>query len=97
MRIIARKTLRTFWENHADSEQALQAWYHDVKQAILKTPSDIKAIYRNASFVGSHRVVFNIKGNKYRLIVMVAYKPGIVFIRFVGTHAEYNKIDATTI
>ena len=97
MRIISRKTIREFWEKHPDVEHALEAWYHDAKRVVWKTPVDIKSVYRNASFVGNNRVVFNIKGNKYRLIVMVAYKPGIVFIRFVGTHAEYNKIDAATI
>jgi mRNA interferase HigB len=97
MRIIARKTLREFWETHPDAQQALKAWYHDVKRATWKTPGDIKSIYRSASFVGHNRVVFNIKGNKYRLVVAVAYKHGIVYIRFVGTHQEYDKIDAATV
>jgi len=97
MRIIARKTLRMFWEQHHDAQQTLQAWYHDVKRAEWQTPNDIKTIYRNASLVGSNRIVFNIKGNKYRLVVAVSYQHQIVFIRFVGSHSEYNKIDASTI
>ena len=97
MRIIALKTLRAFWEQHPDVRQALQAWYHDAKQATWRTPSDIKNVYRNASFVGKNRVVFNIKGNEYRLVVAVQYQHGIVYIRFVGTHQQYDKIDAATI
>ncbi len=97
MRIIARKTLRAFWEKHPDAQQALQAWYHDVKRADWKNPSDIKNLYRNASFVGDNRVVFNIKGNKYRLVVAIAYQHRIVFVRFVGAHTEYDKVDAATV
>lgn len=97
MRIISRKTIREFWEKHPDAEQALEAWYHDAKRAVWKTPADIKSVYRNASFVGNNRVVFNIKGNQYRLVVAIQYQHGIIYIRFIGTHAEYNKIDAATI
>ena len=97
MRIIARRTLREFWEEHADSRQVLQAWYHDVKRAKWKTPDDIKTEYRNASFVGNNRVIFNIKGNRYRLVVAIKYQHGIVYIRFVGLHKDYDKIDAATI
>ena len=97
MRIIALKTLRAFWERHPDVQQALQAWYHDVKQAAWKTPADIKNVYRNASIVGNNRVVFNIKGNRYRLVVAVQYDYGIVYIRFVGSHQEYDKVDTATI
>ena len=97
MRIIARKTLREFWERHTDARQPLQAWYSDVKNAVWKKPSDIKEIYRNASFIANNRVVFNIKGNKYRLAVVIQYEHSIVYIRFVGTHREYNKIDVATI
>jgi len=84
MRIIALKTLRDFWQQHPDAEQPLRAWYHDVKQANWRTPADIKNTYRNASLVGNDRVVFNIKGNDYRLVVVVAYRQGIVYIRYVG-------------
>ncbi len=97
MRVIARRTLREFWERHPDAQQPLAAWYHDAKRARWTSPSDIKAVYRNASFVGSQRVVFNIKGNKYRVVVAVQYPFGLVYIRFVGTHAEYDRIDAATI
>ncbi|HEX3033931.1 MAG TPA: type II toxin-antitoxin system HigB family toxin [Thermodesulfobacteriota bacterium] len=97
MRIISRKTLREFWERHPDVQQALQAWYYDAKQATWKTPADIKNVYRNASFVGNNRVVFNIKGNQYRLVAAIQYQHGIIYIRFVGTHTEYDKIDAATI
>jgi mRNA interferase HigB len=84
VRIISRKRLREFWEQHADARQALQAWYDDTKHASWKSPSDIKAVYRNASFVGKNRVVFNLKGNAYRLVVAIQYDHGIVFIRFVA-------------
>ena len=97
MRVIALKTLRDFWERQPDAQQALQAWYHDARHAEWKTPADIKAVYRNASIVGNNRVVFNIKGNQYRLIVAIQYQFGIVYIRFIGTHREYDKIDAATI
>ena len=97
MRIIALRTLRAFWLQHPDSEQALRAWYFDVKRATWHTPADIKDVYRNASFVGHNRVVFNVKGNDYRLIVMVQYQAGIVYIRFVGTHQDYDRIDAATV
>lgn len=97
MRIISRRKLREFWEEHAEAKQTLQVWYHDVKRAAWKTPADIKSAYRNASFLANNRVVFNIKGNDYRLVVVVRYHSGTVYIRFVGTHSEYDKIDAATI
>ena len=97
MRIISRKALRKFWQKHPDAEQSLQTWYVDVKHSTWKKPSDIKTSYRSASFLQNNRVVFNIKGNNYRIIVIVQYKNGIVFIRFVGTHKEYDQIDANTI
>lgn len=91
------KTLREFWELHPDARQSLQAWYDDVRHAVWNSPADIKAVYRNASFVGNNRVVFNIKGNDYRLIVAVNYRFAIVYIRFVGSHSLYDKVDAATI
>ena len=97
MRIISRKRLRDFWLQHSDAQSSLEAWFADVKQAEWKTPADIKDTYRNASVVANNRVVFNIKGNKYRLVVAVKYEYGIVYIRFIGTHPEYDKIDAATI
>jgi len=97
MRIIALKSLRLFWERHADARQALQAWYSDAKRAAWSTPADIKSVYRNASLVGKNRVVFNIRGNQYRLVVAINYRSGIIYIRFVGTHQDYDKIDVATI
>lgn len=97
MRIISRRTLKDFWERHPDAEQPLQAWYGDVRESRWSSPSDIKGVYRNASFVGNNRVVFNIKGNTYRLVVAIQYQFGIVYIRFVGTHEEYDRIDSATV
>ena len=99
VRIISRKALREFWETHSDARRVLEAWYLDTKKAQWKTPSDIKRVYRNASFVLNNRVVFNTKGNRYRLVVVVVvvYKKGVVYIRFVGTHSEYDKIDVTQV
>lgn len=99
MRIIARATLRNFWQkpNYADAEQPLKVWFDEAKKANWETPQDIKNVYRNASFVGSNRVVFNIHGNKYRLIVAINYPAQIIFIRFIGTHKQYDSIDAATI
>jgi mRNA interferase HigB len=97
MRVISRKTLKDFWEKHADSEQPLRAWFHEIKAAQWKSFAGIKAHYRSADLFPGDRVVFNIKGNTYRLVVHIHFKTGIVFIRFIGTHAEYDKIDATTV
>lgn len=97
MRIIKRKTLADFWEKHEDSEQALKSWFNEVRHSEWKNTSDIKAKYRSADFITGSRIVFNIKGNKYRLIVEVKYKLKIVYIRFIGTHAEYDKIDAEVV
>ena len=94
MRVIAISTLREFWEKHPQSEMPLRSWYVDACHADWRTPADIKATHRNASFVGSNRVIFNIKGNDYRLIVAVHYNRGMLYIRFVGTHAEYDAINA---
>ena len=96
VRIIARRTLREFWDqrSHRDAEQPLRAWFAEARRAAWRTPADIKAAYRNASFVGNDRVVFNFGGNKYRLVVAVKYSAQLVFVRFVGTHADYDKIDA---
>lgn len=97
MRIISRKILREFWEKHTHAQQALQAWYADVKRSTWASPADIKKTYRNASIIANNRVVFNIKGNTYRVVVVVQYELGIVYIRFVGTYQEYDKIDVTKI
>lgn len=97
MRIISRKTLKEFWDQHPDARQPLQAWYDDARHAEWRSPADIKTIYRNASFLANNRVVFNIKGNDYRLVVAVQYAYGILYIRFVGTHGAYDRIDAATV
>lgn len=97
MRIIARRTLREFWEQHPDAEQALQAWYHDAKDARWTSPTDVKRMYTTASILADNRVVFNIRGNQYRLIVAINYAYGIVYIRFIGTHKAYDNVDATTV
>ncbi len=97
MRIFIKKRLQKFWEEHPDAKNSLDAWYRDAQQADWKRPSDIKAIYGNASILSDNRVVFNIKGNDYRLIVKIHYNRQRVYIRFVGTHSEYDKIDATDI
>jgi mRNA interferase HigB len=99
MRIIAFRTLREFYEKteFADSEVSLRAWYHDAKAAEWENSNDLKKIYKNASIVGDGRVVFNIKGNDYRLVVAIDYEFQVMFIRFIGTHKQYDKIDAKTI
>ncbi|MBI9092352.1 MAG: type II toxin-antitoxin system HigB family toxin [Desulfobacterium sp.] len=97
MRIISKKTLQTFWAIQPDSEQSLRAWHAKTKLADWKTSKDIKNDYRNASFVANNRIIFNIKGNKYRLVAAINYEFSIVYIRFVGTHRDYDKIDVTTI
>ncbi len=97
MRIISRKALKLFWEKHPDSEQPLRAWLKNVKQSEWKAPADIKSSYRSASFIANNRVIFNIKGNHYRIIIAIKYRHSVVYIRFVGTHSEYDKIDAATI
>jgi mRNA interferase HigB len=97
MRIISRCILREFWEKHPDAAIPLQTWFHDVERAAWTGPAEIKGVYRNASFLTNNRVVFNIKGNHYRLVVLVVYQYGVVYIRFVGTHEEYDRIDAATI
>ena len=97
MRIIAKKTLREFWEKHSDAEAPLLAWYREVEQEEWDTPAKVKEKYRNASIVGDNRVVFNIKGNHYRLVVMINYPAHIVYVRFIGTHAEYDAIDVVEV
>ncbi len=97
MRVVAVSTLRNFWERHPDAEQPLKAWYAEATSATWTQPADIKAQYRSASVLQNRRVVFNIKGNDYRLIVAVAYKLQIVYVKFVGTHIEYDAVDAKTV
>jgi mRNA interferase HigB len=97
VRIIAVKTLRDYWLKHPTAEQPLRAWYEEASKATWTRPADIKAQYRNASILKNRRVVFNIKGNDYRLIVALAYNTGLMFIKFIGTHKAYDAIDAETI
>lgn len=97
MRIIAKKALLNFWSKHHDAEQPLQAWYDEARKAAWNSFQDIKRKFGAASIVGNDRVVFNIKGNDYRLVVLVLFRRGKAFIRFVGTHKEYDKIDAKNI
>ena len=96
-RIIAKKTLREFWLKHSDSEQYLKTWYETTKNSNWTSPNEVKQTYINASILKDNRVVFNIKGNSYRLIVKFNYKRQWAFIRFLGTHAEYDRINANTI
>lgn len=97
MKIIAVSTLKAFWEAHPDARQPLLAWIDEARQAAWISPADIKARYRSASILKSRRVVFNIKGNDYRLIVAVAYRYGAVYIKFIGTHAQYDAVDADSV
>ncbi len=97
MRVISRKTLVQFWTKHRDAEHPLKAWFREAGQAHLSSPNELKQHYPTISILSSNRIVFNIKGNKYRLITMINFDYGQVFIRFIGTHAEYDKIDATMI
>ncbi len=100
MRIIALSTLKAFWENapeHLDAEEPALAWYRQTKAANWTQPADVKADYSNASILQGGRVVFNIAGNKYRLIAWINYPYKIVYVRFIGTHKQYDTIDAQTI
>lgn len=97
LRIIARKILREFWEVHADCEQQLKSWFRETSKAVWKNPNEIKLEYPTGSILNDNRIVFNIKGNNYRLIVKINFEYEMVWIRFIGTHAEYDKINATTI
>lgn len=97
MRIIAKSTLIKFWEKHPDAEQPSRAWHDEVKKSEWNSFQDIKKQFRSASIVGNNRIVFNIKGNDYRLIVLILFRRGKAFIRFIGTHKEYDNIDAKNI
>jgi mRNA interferase HigB len=97
MRVLAKRILREFWGKHPDSEQQLKSWYKEAVKADWKNPAEIKAEYSKASILKSGRVVFNICGNKYRLIVEINYLRKWVFIRFIGTHKDYDSVDADKI
>ena len=96
-RIIAKRTLREYWEKYPSTEQHLKTWYETAKRENWQNLNDIKQTYRSASIVGNNRVVFNIKGNDYRLIVKFNFERSWAFIRFIGTHNEYDLINASTI
>jgi len=99
MHVISRKKLVAFYEqaDHRDAKRPLEAWYYEAKHAQWTSPVDVKEHYRSASILKGNRVVFNIAGNKYRLTVRINYDSKTVFVRFIGTHKEYDKIDAETI
>lgn len=99
VRIIAKRALQEFWNRpgRGDAEKPLALWYAEARRAGWQSPADIKARYRRASFLAGNRVVFKVAGNRYRLVVKVNYSLGIVYVRFVGTHAEYNDVDAESI
>jgi mRNA interferase HigB len=103
MRIIARKTLRDFIESlrgskdHKTVKSALDSWFHEIQSADWHTPADVTNSYANASIIGHDRVVFNVKGNAYRLVVAIDYRRQVVFIKWLGSHAEYDEIDVNTV
>jgi len=100
MRVIALSTLKAFWENHPEYQDAKEptlAWYHHTLKADWGTPADLKCDFASASILKDGRVVFNLAGNKYRLVVWINYFYRVVYVRFIGTHAQYNRIDAQTI
>lgn len=96
-RIFSKSTLRDYWEEHADCEQYLKTWYDTTMNANWRTPTDVKKTYASASILKQGRIVFNIKGNTYRLVVKVNFEKQWLFIRFIGTHSEYDKINAESI
>jgi len=96
-RIFAKGTLREFWELHPDSEQHLKTWYNTAMNSSWKTPNEVKQTYRNASILREGRIVFNIKGNDFRLVVKFNFEKQWIFIRFIGTHENYENIDANKI
>jgi mRNA interferase HigB len=97
VRIVKRRTIVEFYNRYYETKIQLEAWYAEVKHATWKNPQEIKRKYGTASIIGNNRVVFNIKGNKYRMVVKINYEMKIVYIRFIGTHKEYNKINAEEI
>lgn len=94
MRIISKRRLKEFYEqtNYSDSKPSLESWHAEVSKVVWNNPNEIKTHYKSASIVGDNKVVFNISGNKYRLIVKINYMAGVVFIKFIGTHKQYDKI-----
>ena len=99
MRVIAKSTLKKFWEQpaYSDAQGSLESWYEETVKANWLSPQTVKTQYGNASICGNNRVVFNIGGNKYRLVVEIQYRAGIVWVKFIGTHAQYDKINVETV
>lgn len=100
MRVIALSTLKDFWENnpqHQDAKEPILAWYHHTFKADWATPADLKRDFASASILKDGRVVFNLAGNKYRLVIWINYSYRVVYIRFIGTHKQYDRVDAQTI
>ena len=100
MRVIALSTLREFWTGkaaYADTREPTLAWYRHVLQADWRSPAEVKREFGSASILRDGRVVFNIAGNKYRIVVWINYPYRVVYVRFIGTHARYDRIDAQTI
>lgn len=97
MHIISRTKLIDFWKRHADSEIALRVWFKKTEQAKWASVHDVKADFPTADYIGNNRIIFNVKGNHYRIIVLAFFDGQKIYIRFVGTHAEYDKINAKTI
>lgn len=97
MRILTERTLREFWERRPDAERPLREWLKDAKAAKWTTPAEVRSQFATASIIRGNRVVFNIKGNDYRLVARIDYAFGMVFVRFIGTHAEYDRIDAAEV
>jgi mRNA interferase HigB len=95
--VLSKKNLVDYYNKHKETKSQLEAWYHETKNAEWKNPQEIKEKYASASIIGGNRVVFNIKGNKYRLVTIINYQMKIVYIRFIGTHKEYDKINAEEI
>lgn len=97
MRVITKRALREFWRRFPDAEETLKVWHAEAVAAAWRTPGDIKDRYGHASIVKGNRVVFNICGNKYRLVVHIHYNTGFMYVRFIGTHAEYDRVDVITV
>ena len=97
MRVIAKRVLREFWTKHSGCEQQLKSWYREAEKSEWKNTNEIKKEYPTASILGDNRVVFNIKGNNYRLVVKINFQYQMMWVRFVGTHKEYDRIDANKI
>jgi mRNA interferase HigB len=97
MRIIAKKTLRDFWEKYPDSQESLENWYCEATKSDWSTPQQVKDKFRNSSIIADNRVVFNIKGNDYRLIVRINYPHRLIYIKFIGTHKQYDAVEASKV